>query len=42
MGDLGTPELLLEKGASEHDFQLRPSQAAGLADAVNAKRSVTA
>jgi len=33
MGDLGTPELLLEKGASEHDFQLRPSQAAGLADA---------
>ena len=33
MGDLGTPELLLEKGASEHDFQLRPSQAAGLAEA---------
>lgn len=33
MGDLGTPDLLLEKGASEHDFQLRPSQAAGLADA---------
>lgn len=30
MGDLGTPELLLERGASEHDFQLRPSQAAGL------------
>lgn len=33
MGDLGTPDLLLERGASEHDFQLRPSQAAGLADA---------
>ena len=33
MGDLGTPELLLTKGASEHDFQLRPSQAASLADA---------
>lgn len=33
MGDLGTPELLLERGASEHDFQLRPSQAASLADA---------
>jgi zinc transport system substrate-binding protein len=33
MGDLGTPELLLEKGASEHSFQLKPSQAAGLADA---------
>jgi len=33
MGDLGTPELLLERGASEHDFQLRPSQAAGLAEA---------
>ncbi len=26
MGDLGAPELLLEKGADEHDFQLRPSQ----------------
>lgn len=26
MGDLGTPALLLEKGADEHDFQLRPSQ----------------
>lgn len=26
MGDLGTPVLLLEKGADEHDFQLRPSQ----------------
>ncbi|NBE06810.1 zinc ABC transporter substrate-binding protein [Paragemmobacter ruber] len=33
MGDLGTPELLLERGASEHDFQLRPSQAAALAEA---------
>lgn len=33
MGDLGTPELLLEKGANEHDFQLRPSQAAGLSEA---------
>lgn len=33
MGDLGQPELLLEPGASEHDFQLRPSQAAGLQDA---------
>lgn len=33
MGDLGTPELLLEKGASEHSFQMKPSQAAGLADA---------
>jgi zinc transport system substrate-binding protein len=26
MGDLGTPVLLLEKGADEHDFALRPSQ----------------
>ncbi|AWB47234.1 zinc ABC transporter substrate-binding protein [Gemmobacter aquarius] len=33
MGDLGTPTLLLTKGASEHDFQLRPSQAQALADA---------
>lgn len=33
MGELGEPELLLEPGASEHDFQLRPSQAAGLQDA---------
>jgi zinc transport system substrate-binding protein len=33
MGDLGTPELLLAKGASEHSFQLKPSQAAGIADA---------
>jgi zinc transport system substrate-binding protein len=33
MGGLGQPELLLERGASEHGFQLRPSQAAGLNDA---------
>lgn len=33
MGDLGTPELLLDQGASEHDLQLRPSQAAALEDA---------
>lgn len=26
MGGLGTPELLLDKGADAHDFQLRPSQ----------------
>lgn len=33
MGDLGSPDLLLDRGASAHDFQLRPSQAASLADA---------
>ncbi|MBC2836221.1 zinc ABC transporter substrate-binding protein [Gemmobacter straminiformis] len=33
MGDLGSPALLLAKGASEHDFQLRPSQAQALAEA---------
>lgn len=33
MGDLGQPELLLAKGADEHDFQLRPSQAGSVADA---------
>lgn len=33
MGDLGAPEQLLEQGANAHDFQLRPSQAAMLADA---------
>jgi zinc transport system substrate-binding protein len=33
MGDLGQPMLLLERGADEHDFQLRPSQAAAVADA---------
>ncbi|MDQ2066904.1 zinc ABC transporter substrate-binding protein [Xinfangfangia sp. CPCC 101601] len=26
MGDLGTPDLLLQQGASPHGFQLRPSQ----------------
>lgn len=30
MGDLGAPDLLLEPGADEHSFQLRPSQAAAL------------
>ncbi len=33
MGDLGTPDLLLDRGASPHSFQLRPSQAAAIADA---------
>lgn len=33
MGDLGTPVLLLERGADEHDFQLRPSQMQSIADA---------
>jgi zinc transport system substrate-binding protein len=33
MGDLGTPDVLLKKGASEHTYQMKPSQAAGLADA---------
>jgi zinc transport system substrate-binding protein len=33
MGDLGTPVLLLEKGADEHDFQLRPSQMTDIANA---------
>lgn len=33
MGDLGAPLLLLEKGADEHDFQLRPSQMQALSDA---------
>jgi zinc transport system substrate-binding protein len=33
MGVLGTPVLLLDKGADEHDFQLRPSQAGDVADA---------
>lgn len=31
MGDLGQPELLLDKGADGHDFQLRPSQAGAVA-----------
>lgn len=33
MGDLGTPLVLLEPGATPHSFQLRPSQAAAIADA---------
>ncbi len=33
MGDLGQPELLLAKGADEHDFQLKPSQAGAVAKA---------
>lgn len=33
MGDLGQPELLLAKGADEHDFALRPSQAGSVAKA---------
>ncbi|WP_137109993.1 zinc ABC transporter substrate-binding protein [Rhodobacter sp. SY28-1] len=33
MGDLGQPDLLLAKGADEHDFQLKPSQAGAVADA---------
>ena len=30
MGDLGQPEILLDKGGNAHDFQLRPSQSAAL------------
>ncbi len=33
MGDLGQPELLLDRGANAHNYQMRPSQAASLADA---------
>lgn len=33
MGDLGAPDLLLDRGADPHSFQLRPSQATGLAHA---------
>ena len=33
MGDLGQPQLLLDKGANGHSFQLRPSQAAELQEA---------
>ncbi len=33
MGDLGQPVLLLAKGADEHDFQLKPSQAGTVAGA---------
>ena len=33
MGDLGTPVLLLDRGASAHSFQLRPSQIAAIQQA---------
>lgn len=33
MGDLGTPGLLLDRGADAHNFQLRPSQARALGEA---------
>ena len=33
MGDLGVPDLLLDKGADPHHFQLRPSQATALSKA---------
>lgn len=33
MGNLGQPELLLARGADEHDFQLKPSQAGAVAKA---------
>lgn len=33
MGDLGQPDLLLDRGADPHSYQLRPSQAASLANA---------
>ena len=33
MGDLGAPEVLLPKGASPHDYAMRPSDAGGLAQA---------
>lgn len=33
MGNLGTPDLLVDKGADAHSFQLRPSQATRLQDA---------
>jgi zinc transport system substrate-binding protein len=33
MGDLGTPVLLLARGADEHDFALRPSQMSDIANA---------
>lgn len=33
MGDLGTPDLLLGKGADEHDFQLKPSQIGAVTEA---------
>ena len=33
MGELGTPDLLLDRGADPHNFQLRPTQAQALARA---------
>ena len=33
MDGVGTPELLLDRGADAHSFQLRPSQAASVAEA---------
>ncbi|MFU8898380.1 MAG: zinc ABC transporter substrate-binding protein [Roseinatronobacter sp.] len=33
MGDVGQPDLLLDRGGDPHSFQLRPSQARALADA---------
>ncbi len=33
MGDLGTPLLLLDRGADAHDFQLKPSQIAAVDEA---------
>jgi zinc transport system substrate-binding protein len=33
MGDLGSPVLLTERGSDAHSFQLRPSQAAAIAEA---------
>jgi zinc transport system substrate-binding protein len=33
MGDIGAPQLLVSNGSDPHDFQLRPSQAAGLVEA---------
>ena len=32
MGNLGQPQLLLAKGADEHDFALKPSQMQGIAE----------
>lgn len=33
MGDLGAPDMLLARGADEHEMQLRPSQIAALSEA---------
>lgn len=33
MGELGQPDLLLDRGANAHNYQMRPSQAARLAEA---------